>query len=178
MAGVQSFVRFLQLPPAEGRKRRDMLELETRQQIPMPLDLVARDTFTFSLPNPASRIEPVPVLLVAAQLRDMEEHVSRFEQAGIEVQAIQCDAVALHNFLHFDRLAPMPEATPDTEEIGLGVLDVGSETTNVLFSFRSSLWFRSVRPAGDDLLSALVQRFKLTRNVADEVLRIRRKPSA
>ena len=48
---IQSFVRFLSLPLVEGKKGRDMLELETRQQIPMPLDQVTRDTFTFRRPD-------------------------------------------------------------------------------------------------------------------------------
>ncbi|MHB0956816.1 MAG: pilus assembly protein PilM [Pirellulaceae bacterium] len=168
---VQSFVRFLRLPPVEGRKWRDMLELETRQQIPMPLDQVTRDTFSFPRLNWASSLDQMLTLLIAARTRDVEDHLEIFQQAGIDVHAVQCDAVALHNWLYFDCLTKLPEVTVDRRAEGYVVVDVGAETTNVLFSFRNAIWFRSVRPAGDDLVTAFVQRFQLTREVAAELVR-------
>ena len=143
-----SFVRFLHLPPAEGRKRRDMLELETRRQIPMPLDLVARDTFAFPHSSGTAPFEPVPILLLAARLKDVEEHRAVFAEAEMDVHAVQCDAVAWHNFLHFDQLADSPDRTSDAEPAGIAALDVGAETTNVVFSTRDSLWFRSRASGG------------------------------
>ncbi|MHB8968922.1 MAG: pilus assembly protein PilM [Pirellulaceae bacterium] len=167
---MQSFVRFLRLPAVEGKKRRDMLELETRQQIPMPLDQVTRDTFSFPLPSWASKLEQMRTLLIATRARDVEEHLGLFQQAGVDVHVVQCDALAMHNWIHFDRLAALPEETVDQRPEGCVVLDVGAETTNVLVSFRSGVWFRNVRPAADDLVSAFAQRFKLTREVAEDLV--------
>lgn len=168
---VQLFARFLRLPPAEGKKGRDMLELECRQQIPMPLDQVTRDTFTFSVPANASRFEPRQTLLLAARARDIDEHLSLFQQADCPVHAIQCDAVALHNWFHYHFAEDMSDETGEHRAQGYVVLDVGAETTNVVFSFRNALWFRSVRPGGDELLPAFAKRFKLTREAAEELLR-------
>ena len=166
---IQSFVRFLSLPLVEGKRGRDMLELESRQQIPMPLDQVTRDTFTFRRPDFASRLDQQSTLLLAARAHDVTDYLSIFQGAGINVHIVQCDAVALHNWVHFDRLASMPEETADKRPEGFVVIDVGAETTNVLFSFRNAIWFRSVRTAGDDLVSAFVHRFKLTRETAEQL---------
>jgi len=168
---VQLFARFLRLPPAEGKKGRDMLELESRQQIPMPLDQVTRDTFTFDVPANASRFEPRQTLLLAARARDIDEHLSLFKQAEVPVHVIQCDAVALHNWFHFHFSDDMPDETGESRAQGYLALDVGAETTNVVFSFRNALWFRSVRPGGDELLPAFSRRFKITREAAEELMR-------
>jgi Tfp pilus assembly PilM family ATPase len=168
---VQLFARFLRLPQAEGKKGRDMLELEARQQIPMPLDQVTRDTFTFAVPANASRFEPRQTLLLAARAREMDEHLSLFKQAEVPVHAIQCDAVALHNWFHFHFADDMPEETGESRAQGYVLLDVGAETTNVVFSFRNALWFRGVRPGGDELLPPISRRFKITREAAEELLR-------
>ena len=168
---VQLFARFLRLPQAEGKKGRDMLELEARQQIPMPLDQVTRDTFTFAVPANASRFEPRQTLLLAARAREMDEHLSLFKQAEVPVHAIQCDAVALHNWFHFHFADDMPDETADRRAQGYVLLDVGAETTNVVFSFRNALWFRSIRPGGDELLPSFAKRFKITREAAEELIR-------
>jgi Tfp pilus assembly PilM family ATPase len=166
---IQAFARFLRLPPVEGRKRRDMLQLEARQQIPMPLDLVAWDTFTFPLPSHATRLEPLYSVLLAVRRRDLEDHVALYAEAGIEVDVIQCDAAALHNYCYFERYAGQPEEGPEVTPTGILVADIGAELTNLIFSYRHGVWFRSVRPAGDDLVAGLVQRFKLTRDVAAQL---------
>ena len=64
---------------------------------------------------------------------------------------------------------PCRRRLADQKPEGFVVIDVGAETTNVLFSFRNAIWFRSVRPAGDDLVSAFVHRFKLTRETAEQL---------
>ncbi len=166
---IQAFARFLRLPPVEGKKRRDMLQLEARQQIPMSLDQVVWDTFTFPVSSFATRLEPLYSLLLAARRRDLEEHVALYGEVGIEVDEIQCDAAALHNYFHLERFADQPEEGPDVTPAGVLVADVGAELTNLLFSFRHGLWFRSVRSAGDDIVAGLVQRFKLTRDVAAQL---------
>lgn len=168
---VQLFARFLQLPAAEGKKGRDMLELEARQQIPMPLDQVTRDTFTFAGPANASRYEPRQTLLLAARVREMDEYVSLFKQAEVPIHAIQCDAVALHNWFVFHFAKDLADEAEDRRAQGYVLLDVGAETTNVVFSCRNSLWFRSVRPGGDELAPALAKRFKITREAAEELVR-------
>jgi Tfp pilus assembly PilM family ATPase len=168
---VQLFARFLRLPPAEGKKGRDMLELESRQQIPMPLDQVTRDTFTFVATENASRFEPRLTLLLAVRASDIDEHLSLFKQAEVPVHAIQCDAVALHNWFHFLFADEMPDETGESSAQGYVLLDVGAETTNVVFSFRNALWFRGVRPGGDELLPPISRRFKITREAAEELVR-------
>jgi Tfp pilus assembly PilM family ATPase len=48
-------------------------------------------------------------------------------------------------------------------------MDTGSEATNLLFSFPDFLWFRATMLGGDDLVTALARRFKVTHDVAERV---------
>lgn len=167
---VQTLVRFLQLPAAGSRKYREMLEHEVRLQIPVPLDQVTYDTHTYVTETAGEQHASARSLLLAVRTVDLESHLAVFQEAGIAVQVLQCDAVALHNFVQADRPAEGTVDTPGADASSTVILDVGAETTNIVFSTRHAIWFRSVRPAGDDIESALVQRFKLARDVATAVV--------
>ena len=93
---------------------------------------------------------------------------------GIDVHIIQCDAIALHNLLHFDCLTDAPNESTEgapSHRSGIAALDVGSDATGVVFSFPDFVWFRAFRPAVDDLVTATARRFKTTHEVAEQVKR-------
>ena len=152
-----------------SRFDRQGLQHELCRQIPFPLEEVYWDTFTFA--NSATATGLQSTLLLAARKQDVEERLSLFRQVGIDVHVLQCDAVALHNFCHYDRLtAPGNDSARRAGE-GVVLLDVGTEVTSVVFSLPDTLWFRSLPVGRDELINGLTQRFKLTRDVADQVLR-------
>ena len=109
------------------------------------------------------------MLLLALRLRDVEQRLELFRDSGIDVHVLQVDALALHNFLCYDRLS----ASGSDEQTSGGVVavDVGCEATGVLFSFPDFVWFRAARPAGDDFAARLVRRFKITSEMAERVKR-------
>ena len=168
---VRTLVRFLRLPAAEGRKLRGMLELEARSQIPFPLEEVCWETFLFPRSPSTPQFEPLQVLLLAARWRDIDDRVAQFGQAGIPVHVVQCDALALHNFVQFDRGDHEKPEACDQAASGVAVLDIGTEMTNVVWSFPNLVWFRGCRPAADDLVSTLVSRFQLTHEAAERLAR-------
>jgi type IV pilus assembly protein PilM len=168
---VQSLVRFLQLPPAAGKKLARVVTHETRRQIPFPLEEVCWDTFTFADDTADDAPELQSTLLLAARKRDVEEHLGLFRRAGIEVHVLQCDAVGLHNSCHYDLLTMPNNSSAGPPAAGVVLLDVGTELTRVVFSFPRMLWFRSIPFGQDELVNGLTQRFALTRDVAEQVLR-------
>jgi type IV pilus assembly protein PilM len=167
----RTLVRFLRLPAAEGRKLRGMLELEARAQIPFPLEEVCWETHLVPRSPSTPRFEPLQVLLLAARRRDIDDRVAQFGQAGIPVHVVQCDAVAVHNLVQFDRGDQQASETCDQTPTGVAVLDIGTEMTNVIWSFPGFVWFRGFRPATDDVVSALVGRFQLTHEAAEQLAR-------
>ncbi len=175
--GMESLVRYLTIPPVEGKQLNDLIERETQHQIPFPRAEVGWDTFRFPLlPTGGGQNQ---VLLVAAKLNGLNKRVELLSANGIPVHAIQCDALALHNFLCFDLLTnendsrsnPTNTQCPDTQCPGIATLDVGSAATGIIFSFPDFVWYRATRPAGDDLTTGLTRRFKITREVAEKAKR-------
>lgn len=160
---IASLVRFLSLPQAEGKKWRDLVQREAQHQIPFPMAEVCSDTYTF--PKPDENSTHKQVLLLAARLREVDERIALMQEVGIDVQIVQCDSLALHNYLHYELL------TQDPNVNGIAALDVGSDATGIVLSFPNLVWFRAVRPADDDLITAIARRFKLTRDVAERVKR-------
>lgn len=175
---VKSLVRYPTVPRASGGKYRKLIEQEAQYQIPFPLADVCWDSFTF--PELEQAGVQHQLLLLAARSRDVQERVELFREAGITVHGIQCDAIALHNLLHFDlfqnssksdKTSQADSARTVPRHMGIGTLDVGHDATGVIFSFPDFVWFRAFRPASDDLVAAISQRFKTTREVAERVVR-------
>ena len=146
------------------------------------MDEVCWDTFRFPIAKtdlPNSRQQ---VLLIAARRGDLETRLELLSEVGINVNIMQCDALALHNFVHYEFLNGESRHPDRTEQghtaatgeplpgsAGVAALDVGSDATAIVFSFPDFVWFRAARPAGDDLTMGLARRFKITRDVAERV---------
>lgn len=168
---ARTLARFLRLPAAEGKKLRGMVELEARSQIPFPLEEVRWDTHVFPRSPSLSRLDPTDVLLVAARRRDVEDRVAQLGQAGIPVHLVQCDAVALHNLLQFDRFDTTASGGGGDLPAGFALLDIGTEMATLVVTYPGLLWFRGLRPAADDVIASLARRFAVTRDVAEQLAR-------
>ncbi|MFO7904496.1 MAG: pilus assembly protein PilM [Pirellulaceae bacterium] len=169
---VRSLVRYPTVLRASGRKLRGLLQQEARYQIPFPLPDVCWDSFVFPESEPVSL--KCQVLLLAARAQDVKERVELFREADIQINLVQCDALALHNFLRYDVTrdnSAADGAMASESGAGIGALDVGSDAAGIVFSFPDFVWFRAFRPAGDDLATALSRRFKTTAEVAEQVKR-------
>jgi Tfp pilus assembly PilM family ATPase len=189
---ILTLARFLTIPALEGRKLRELVEREAQHQIPFPLSDVCWDWFT-SRPSdnaPANR----QLLLLATRRQEVETRLELLRECDIPVQIVQCDALALHNYLHFNLLCGPEQPAPSQQEqdsttagkesggqtpaavslpaqAGIATLDVGSDATGIVYSFPDFAWFRAVRPADDDLVTAIARRFKTTREIAEQVKR-------
>ncbi len=116
-------------------------------------------------------------MLLATRRQDILARRDLFSDLGINLQIMQCDAAALHNLLHYDlyrepqQLTTASAAVPPGEKRsqGVAILDFGSTATGLVYSFPDCVWFRAFRPADGDQITAVAHRFKLTREVAEQV---------
>ncbi|MBM4093002.1 MAG: hypothetical protein FJ276_26875 [Planctomycetes bacterium] len=168
--GLRSLVRFLSIPPAREKRARELIHYEVRHQIPFPIDEVCWRTHQFAVDS-ESLWAHREVLLVAIKLKELQERLAVFADAGVDVHVVQCDAIALHNLIRYQRSQDGAGATRTGIPESTAVLDIGSDATNMVFSSQNSVWFRSTSLGGDDLSKALVRRFKLTREAAELVKR-------
>ena len=90
-----------------------------------------------------------------------------FQQLKLPGETVQSDAVALHNFLLFDRSETFDAAG---DELHL-TLDIGAETANFLVSRPGFFWVRNMPLGGADFTKAVVRDAKLTFSQAEALKR-------
>lgn len=160
--------RFFTVPPIDGPKRAKLIEFEAQQQVPMPLaDLV----WAYQLLTPPdahdATLDPLRVVLLAVRRFEVAERTDLFAEAGIPLTVLQCDGVALHNAVVQEFFPPEMPRPKDVAPIGL--LDVGSDATNLVVSTPQTIWFRSLKRGGADLTEALARECQLTFEQAEQV---------
>ncbi|MFQ6081734.1 MAG: cell division protein FtsA [Candidatus Aminicenantia bacterium] len=82
----------------------------------------------------------VNVHIVTSSVTSTQNLVTCVNRAGIEVEDIVLNQVA----------TAMAVLTPDEEELGVGLIDIGGGTTDIAIFERGSLWYTSVIPIGGD----------------------------
>ena len=109
--------------------------------------------------------------------------MDNFRRLGIQVDVLQTDFLALHNFLLYEFLstgkaadkavAPGGPAVPQCRVAA--AVDIGCDATNIVVSAPQSLWFHSCGVAGQTLHPRLVHQFKLSVAQAE---RLKRQPES
>lgn len=160
--------RFLEMPVKLDRKRlAETVGLEATRQIPFPLDEL---NWKFAATDPAANDGlSGPVLLLAARRNHVQERIELLKAAGIRTHVIQGDCVAIHNALvHESTRGGSATAAADG---ATAVLDVGAESTNLVVTHPTRIWFRSFPVGGSTFTNAVVRDMKLTHEDAEQVKR-------
>lgn len=159
--------RFFDLPPMASKKVAEAVQFEAKHQIPVPLEELA---WAYDVQGPAIAAgskEPDErlrkILLVASRLSHVQSQLALFKAAGIAVDELVPDGIALHNAFQFE-FHSEPQKT-------VALLDVGFDATNFIVSGPRNLWFRSFGMGGDTFTQSLVKQFQLTREQAEELKR-------
>lgn len=174
LAAQQCLARFCKVPPAKGKQFAELVRYEARQQFPLALDDLAWE-FVDLRPegrrDDASETNSARVMLLAAKKTAVAGRIGQFEPLGVTPDIVQCDAIALHNFLRFDMQFTSDGEQGAPRDKAIAVLDVGGESSSFLVSGRDFAWFRTFALAGDDFTKALVREFKLVRRQAEQAKR-------
>src|ERR1041384_3226286 len=98
VSGQSSFARFIKLPPVEPKKIPEIVRFEAIQQIPFPLDDVEWSYQLFQ--NPASPEVEVGIFAMRKEL--VNRHIGYFTAAGLNVELVQMNPLAVYNALYYD----------------------------------------------------------------------------
>jgi len=168
LPGRKVFTREIDLPPVDLAKALKLVQFEALHQFPIPLDQLAWDYHLLG-PSPIPNSTPKTsderhrqALLIAARRTATQPLVDAFQQLNVQMDLLQPDFVALHNFLVYDRLAPFGDSPSDKAHSVAAAVDIGCDVTNVVVSSLHFLWFRSCGVAGQNFTRALVKEFNLT----------------
>ncbi len=157
--GAQTLARFSKLPPVENKKKiPDIVRYEADQQIPFDMDEVVWDYQVFE----AEGNPDVEVGIFAIKRELIRDHLVHFDSQGIEAVAVQAAPLAAFNAMHYDGLVG-DEATV--------IIDIGTESTDLIVGTESSLWTRSIQLGGNNFTEALVKAFKLSFSKAETLKR-------
>jgi type IV pilus assembly protein PilM len=157
VSGQSSFARFIKLPPVEPRKIPEIVRFEAIQQIPFPLDEVEWSYQLFT----DDKSPDVEVGIFAMRKELVNQHIGYFTNAGLNVQAVQMNPLAVYNAMYYD------ERIKGTTMM----VDVGAENTDLIIAEGETIWLRSIPIGGNKFTEALAAQFKLKFPKAEELKR-------
>jgi Tfp pilus assembly PilM family ATPase len=170
LPGQRVLGRLFDLPPMPARKVLDSVQYEARHQLPISLDELCWSHFVLdAIDGKGADDQPRRLLVQAARDSQVRDRVGRFKAAGIAVDCVQSDCVALHNALVFEFFQVPEEAHACGGAIA--AVEIGATSSNVVISAPRHVWFRSFGTGGDDFIRELMRQFQLTAEQAHELLR-------
>jgi type IV pilus assembly protein PilM len=169
LPGHRVLGRFFEVPPLAAKKVDDAIAYEARHQLPIALDeLCWTSRILDPVPGRAADEQPRRIMVVAARQAHVRDRLATFKAAGIEVDALTSDCLALHNAAVSELFAD-PGLAESREAVCL--VDLGADGGNVVVSTPGSVWFRSFGQGGESFTSPLVKQFNLTHEQAEQVKR-------
>ena len=142
-----------------------------RRQVSIPLDdlVWGYEVLGESADEPVSA-KKNDVVIVAARRIMLKDRLSRLGSAGMAVDVVQGDAIALYNFLAYDYFGDTVTSPERVNEV-TAVLDLGSDAMNVLIGSPRLVWLHGSGFGCNNFTKALVRQQHLTLAQAEELLR-------
>lgn len=167
--GQPPLSRFVTLPPVESKKIPDIVKFEARQQIPYPLEEVVWDYQTIGSGMEEAGFALETEVGIFAMKRDAAYRLlDPLQSMGMEVEAIQMGAVALHNYATYDYFGG---GDPEVERDFVVLLDMGADKTDVVATNGSTIWVRNFPTGGSHFTRALSKDLDLSFAKAEHLKR-------
>ena len=168
--GQGVIIRFVSFPQMKLEDLKSSISFELDQYIPFKSHEVVWDCQILEENVTTPTGTGMNVLLVAVKHDDLYATIQTFQGAGLQIELIDVDALALANVLEFFH----PEEVKSTTAI----LDIGSEisTLNVIHNGRPR-FIRDITYGGMDILKRLRRKLGLTQEQALQQIEVDRVPS-
>ena len=167
--GQSGLSKFIKLPPVEAKKIPDIVRYEASQQIPFPLDQVE-----WAWQRLAGGIEEsgfvmdAEVALFAMKKEQVHKALAPLTNAGIEVDVLQLQPIALANMVMFDQLPPPDTIDPDDPPPSIVLVSIGVDSTDLVVTNGLKMAQRSVPIGGSSFTKALVKEMQFTFQKAEQ----------
>ena len=158
--GRNIFSRTVELPPMDMAKSHELVKYEASQQIPHPLEEVVWD---YHLDK---QDDTVSAILFAAHREYVDKITEVFTEAKLNIVGIQSSTLAVLNYFRYD---------VDFDRSAV-LMDVKSKNIDFVINDGVRFWQRNIARGGDDINKALMTKFKIPYEKAEELKRNGKQP--
>ena len=150
------FSRFLKLPGATPEDVQAIVGFEAQQNIPFPIEEVVWKHQIMG----DRRDESWDVALVAIKTEQLTEVLDAITRGGLWARNVDVAQMALYNSFRYNY--------PEVEESAL-LIDLGSRTTNLIFSENGRAFSRSIPIGGHAISAAIAKEFEQDITLAEKL---------
>jgi type IV pilus assembly protein PilM len=162
IAGKDLTIRSLTLPKMPLNELREAVYWEAKRHISYPLE-AAQVEFLVVGEKKEGAADKYDILLVSSEREKVNRHLDPFVRAGIDVSAVDANALALRNVLRLRNAAP---------EENILVVDIGAGKTEINIFRDGTLRFsRCVESGGLDMTRAVAESLDIGLPEAEELKR-------
>lgn len=161
LSGDSVIIRYVKLPFMTAEELRGAIPREAEQYIPLNIDQVVLD-FQILGETQEDGQRKLDVLLVAAKVDVVDQHLLMLKSAGLTPAVIDVDAFALQNAYEINRL----ESNDET----VALINIGSSLTTInILEGNSTRFTRDIPVAGNDFTKEIQKEFNLKFSEAEEL---------
>ena len=161
LSGDSVIIRYVKLPFMTPDELRGAISREAEQYIPLNIDQVVLD-FQILGETQEDGQRKLDVLLVAAKVDVVDQHLLLLKSAGLTPMVIDIDAFALQNAYEINRLDPSEET--------VALINIGASLTSInILEGNNTRFTRDVPVAGNDFTKEIQKEFNLKFSEAEEL---------
>jgi len=163
LSGDSVIIRYVKFPFMTQDELRGSISKEAEQYIPLNIDQVVLDFHVLGEVQEEGQ-RKLDVLLVAAKIDVVDQHLSMLKAAGLSPAIIDVDAFALQNAYEVGKI--------DSNEETVALINLGASFTTVNILEGSNTRFtRDIPVAGNDFTKEIQKEFNIKFSEAEELKR-------
>jgi len=151
-----AFNRVISLPPVEAKRVDEIVQFEARQRIPFPLEEV---TWAYQPLGDIEAASEAKVAIFAVQNQRIHSFISLLNRVKLDPDYVQIPSLGLLNFIKYDR----------PTDLCTLVVNLGAERTDLIIIDGDNFWTREIRVSGAAITKALMEKFQISQEDAEEL---------
>jgi type IV pilus assembly protein PilM len=161
LSGDSVIIRYVKLPFMTPEELRGAIAKEAEQYIPLNIDQVVLD-FQILGETQEDGQKKLDVLLVAAKVDVIDQHLLTLKSIGLIPRVIDIDAFALQNAFEINRVEENEEA--------VALINLGASLTTInILEGKNTRFTRDVPVAGNDFTKEIQKEFNIKFSEAEEL---------
>lgn len=169
--GQGVILRFIQFPKMKMEELRSAMVFEAEKYIPFKTNEVVVDfQIVDEIPASGGKPDQLTLLLVAVKRDDLSPLIQTFREAGLEIEIVDADALALINALEYFH--------PEAFRTSAAIFDFGREVSTLsVVQAGKPRFIRDISFGGVDLIKRLKRKLGKTDQEAVDYLEMDREPT-